>query len=306
MNPVTVSYAPHIHNHASTSHIMRDVLIALSPALAGSVLIFGMRAAVVIFMCVASAVVFEWGYQKIMKKQETISDLSACVTGLLLAFNLPVDIPLWQAVFGSGVAIILVKQFFGGIGKNFANPALTARVVMLISFPTAMSTWAEVPNAVSSATPLELVQTGALQYMPSNLDLFLGLHGGSLGETSELALIIGGVYLIARRVITWHIPVSFIGTVYILTAILGEQPTVQLLAGGLFIGAIFMATDYPTSPQTNSGRLIFGLGCGLLTVIIRVWGNYPEGVSFAILFMNCIVPFINKLTMHHALGGKKA
>jgi len=285
---------------------MRDVLIALSPALAGSVLIFGMRAAVVIFMCVASAVVFEWGYQKIMKKQETISDLSACVTGLLLAFNLPVDIPLWQAVFGSGVAIILVKQFFGGIGKNFANPALTARVVMLISFPTAMSTWAEVPNAVSSATPLELVQTGALQYMPSNLDLFLGLHGGSLGETSELALIIGGVYLIARRVITWHIPVSFIGTVYILTAILGEQPTVQLLAGGLFIGAIFMATDYPTSPQTNSGRLIFGLGCGLLTVIIRVWGNYPEGVSFAILFMNCIVPFINKLTMHHALGGKKA
>jgi len=262
MNNMTVNYAPHIHAPSSTSQIMRDVLIALSPALVGSILIFGMRAAAVIFICVASAVVFEWAYQKIMRKKETISDLSACVTGVLLAFNLPVDIPLWQAIFGSGVAIILVKQFFGGLGKNFANPALTARIVMLISFPTAMSTWAEIPDAVSSATPLELLYTGNLAALPSNLDLFLGLHGGSLGETSELALLIGGIYLLARRVITWHIPATFIGTVFLFTALLGERPTVHLLAGGLFLGAIFMATDYPTSPQTSSGRILFGIGCG--------------------------------------------
>ena len=321
-NKMTVSFAPHIHDSTTTNRIMLDVIIALCPALIAAVVIFGPRAALVTIVCVVSCVFFEWAYEKVTRRPCTIRDLSAGITGILLAFNLPSSIPLWQAVFGSAVAIILVKQFFGGIGKNFANPALTARIVMLISFPTAMTTWyptpgglfgrasgavsGATPSAISGATPLELMQRGDLDLMPSLMEMLLGVHGGSLGETSAIALLIGGVYLLARRVITWHTPVAFIGTTVLLSAILGEHPTYQLLLGGLLLGAIFMATDYPTSPQTSSGRLVFGVGCGLLTVLIRVWGNYPEGVSFAILFMNCLVPYINKFTLSKALGGKKA
>jgi len=301
-----VSFAPHIRERVTTSRIMLDVIIALCPAFIAAVLIFGPRAALVTGVCVASCVFFEWAYQKLLKKTITVGDFSAVITGMLLAFNLPVGIPLWQAIFGSGVAIILVKQLFGGIGKNFANPAITARIVMFISFPAAMATWAPIPvDAISSATPLELIQRGDLAALPGMWDMFIGTRMGSLGETSALALLIGGIYLLARRVITWHIPVAFIGTVFVLTALLGIQPTFQLFAGGLLLGAIFMATDYPTSPQTRTGRIIFGIGCGVLTVIIRAWGAYPEGVSFAILFMNVLVPFINKLTMTKPLGGIK-
>jgi len=299
---------------------MLDVVIALCPAFIAAVLIFGPRAALVTGVCVASCVFFEWAYQKMVKRPITVGDFSAVITGVLLAFNLPVGIPLWQAIFGSGVAIILVKQLFGGIGKNFANPAITARIVMFMSFPAAMATWTPIAadaissatdaissatDAISGATPLELIQRGELAALPRMWDMFIGTRMGSLGETSALALLIGGIYLLARRVITWHIPVTFIGTVFVLTAFLGLQPTFQLFAGGLLLGAIFMATDYPTSPQTSTGRIIFGIGCGVLTVIIRAWGAYPEGVSFAILFMNVLVPFINKLTITKPLGGIK-
>ena len=304
MGNMTVSFMPHIRDNTSTNRIMLDVLIALCPAFIASILIFGGRSALVVGVCVASCVFFEWAYQKITKRKSTIKDLSACITGVLLAFNLPETIPLWMAVFGCGVAIILVKQLFGGIGKNFANPAITARIVMVISFPVAMTTWTQLPDAVSGATPLALIQSGDLSYLPSLMDMFLGLRGGCLGETSALALLLGGAYLIIRRVITWHIPVTFIGTVFVLTGLLGQQPSYQLMAGGLLIGAIFMATDYVTSPQTAKGRIIFGIGAGLLTVLIRVWGSYPDGVSFAILFMNVLVPFINKFTQTKPLGGK--
>ena len=224
-----------------------------------------------------------------------------------LALILPVDIHLWQAAFGSFVAIIVVKQFFGGIGQNFANPAITARVIMLVAFSGAMTTWA-VPafaDATSAATPLAVIAGGEGQ-LPSLMQMFLGARGGSMGETSCLALLLGGAYLIYRRVISWHTPVAFIGTVLVLTALLGQQPLYQVMAGGLFLGAIFMATDYTTSPPTPAGKLIFGVGCGLITVLIRVWGNYPEGVSFSILLMNILNPYICDWTRTKPFGGVQA
>ena len=305
MGNLTVTFAPHIRAPLTTSKIMQDVIIALCPALIASVLIFGWRAAAVVLLCMGWCVIFERGFQHITKRPNTIRDNSAALTGLLLAFNLPVGIPFWMAIVGCAVAIILVKQMFGGIGKNFANPALTARIVMFISFPTAMATWVHV-DGVSTATPLELMQRGDFAYMPSMAQMLLGTHGGSLGETSAIALLLGGAYLLFRRVITWHIPVSIIGTVVVLSVLLGENPMYHILLGGLLLAAIFMATDYPTSPQTGKGRIIFGIGVGLLTVVIRVWGNFPEGISFAILFMNCLVPYINKFSYSRALGGKRA
>lgn len=302
---MTVSYAPHIRGKATTSRIMFDVIIALFPAFIASIFIFGPRAALVTGVCVATCVLCEWIYQKALKKQSTINDLSAVITGILLAFNLPVGIPIWQAVFGSVVAIILVKQLFGGIGKNFANPAITARVIMFLAFSVTMTTWVQLPDAVSGATPLVLLGRGEFESLPGIWEMIIGMRGGCLGETSNLALFIGGVYLIIRRVITWHAPVTFIATVFALTAIFGEQPVYHLFAGGLFLGAIFMATDYVTTPQTNLGRIIFGAGAGILTVIIRLYGSYPEGVSFAILIMNTVVPHINRLTLKKALGGVK-
>jgi electron transport complex protein RnfD len=299
-----VNYSPHIHDRITSSRIMLDVVIALIPALIASVFVFGPKALLVTGVCTGSCVFFEWAYQKIVKRPVTISDFSAVITGILLAFNLPVDIPLWQAVFGCAVAIILVKQLFGGLGKNFANPAVTARVVMMLAFATTMTTWVQI-DAYSSATPLMLMKRGEFEHLPTYFNMLFGVHGGSLGETSVIALLLGGIYLLARRVITWHTPVAFIGTVAIVSILFGQPLIYHLLAGGLFLGAFFMATDYPTTPQTSNGRLVFGFGCGLITVIIRLYGNYPEGVAFSILIMNMLVPYINKLTAKKALGGKK-
>lgn len=305
MNNLIVSASPHIHNRIDTRRIMADVLIALIPALIASVIIFGIRSLLVVGVCVAFAILGEWGFQKICKRDVTVNDLSAVVTGVLLAYNLPVEVPLWQAAFGSIVAIVVVKQMFGGIGKNFANPAITARIIMLIAFAGSMTTWHS-PDAVSTATPLMLMKSGDVAGLPSLMDMFLGLRGGSLGETCVLALLIGGIYLMVRRVISWHIPVTYIATVFVLTAILGKQPEYQVVSGGLMLVAFFMATDYATSPSTGKGKIIFGIGCGLITVLIRVWGNYPEGASFAVLLMNIVTPHINNLTRTKPLGGVKA
>ncbi len=307
MNNMIVSVNPHIYAKDTTQTIMRDVLIALFPAVIASIVFFGVKALLVEVVCVATAMLCEWAFEKITKKPCTVMDLSAAVTGLILALNLPVDIPVWQAMFGSFVAVIVVKQFFGGIGQNFANPAITARVIMLVAFSGAMTSWA-VPafaDATSAATPLAVIASGEGQ-LPSLLQMFLGARGGSMGETSCLALLIGGVYLICRKVISWHTPVAFIGTVLVCTALLGQQPLYQVMAGGLFLGAFFMATDYTTSPPTPKGRLIFGVGCGLITVLIRVWGNFPEGVSFSILLMNILNPYICDWTKTKPFGGVQA
>lgn len=311
MNNMIVSVNPHIYAKDTTQTIMRDVLIALVPAVIASILFFGVRALLIEVVCVAVAMGCEWAFEKICKKPITVLDLSAAVTGLILALNLPVDIPVWQAMFGSFVAIVVVKQFFGGIGQNFANPAITARVIMLVAFSGAMTTWHNpafagfAADAVTSATPLAILG-GSEGQLPTLAQMFLGARGGSMGETSCLALLLGGLYLIYRRVITWHTPVAFIGTVLVLTALLGKQPLYQVMAGGLFIGAFFMATDYTTSPPTPKGKLIFGLGCGLITVLIRVWGNYPEGVSFSILLMNILNPYICDWTKTKPFGGVQA
>lgn len=297
-----VSPAPHVRAKTDTQSIMLDVIIAMLPALVASVIIFGWRALLVVAVCVLSSVAFEFLFQKLCRRASTVSDLSAVVTGMLLAFNLPVGIPLWQAVFGCLVAIVAVKQLFGGIGRNFANPAITARIVMLISFAGTMTNFSVNADTVSSATPL--TQMGS-EAMPSLLDLFLGNHGGSLGETCALALIIGFVYLLIRRVITWHTTVAFVGTVALFTLCLGHNPLEHVLSGGLLLGAIFMATDYSTTPSTKWGKVIFGCGCGILTVLIRVFGGYPEGVSFAILFMNILTPYISKFTRRKIFGGVK-
>ncbi len=307
MNNMIVSVNPHVYAKDTTQTIMRDVLIALFPAVIASIIFFGVQALLVEVVCVAVAVACEWAFEKICKKPVTIMDLSAAVTGLLLALNLPVEIPLWQAAFGAFVAVVVVKQFFGGIGQNFANPAITARVIMLVAFAGTMTTW-KVPaftDVTSAATPLAVI-AGSEGTLPTLLQMFLGARGGSMGETSCLALLIGGVYLICRRVISWHTPVAFIGTVLVLTALLGQQPLYQVMAGGLFIGAIFMATDYTTSPPTPAGKLIFGVGCGLITVLIRVWGNFPEGVSFSILLMNILNPYICDWTKTKPFGGVQA
>lgn len=301
----TVSVSPHLRARQDTRSIMRDVLIALIPALAASVVIFGERALLVEAVCIAAAVLSELIFERITKRPNTVPDLSAVVTGLLLAFNLPVDIPVWQAALGSIIAIIVVKQLFGGLGQNFANPAITARIIMLLAFSGTMTTWAAVPDAVSSATPLAVL-SGAEGTLPPLADMFLGLRGGCLGETSALALLLGGAYLLIRRVISWHTPVAFLGTVFIFTLLLGEQPVYQLMSGGLLLGAFFMATDYATTPSTNPGRIIFGVGCGLITVLIRVWGSYPEGVSFSILLMNILTPHISNWTRTKPFGGVKA
>ncbi|MDR0839041.1 MAG: RnfABCDGE type electron transport complex subunit D [Oscillospiraceae bacterium] len=303
MKLLTVSPAPHIHGKATTSGIMRDVLIALAPAAVASAVIFGLRALLVIAVCVASSVVFEWGYEKLTKRDNTVRDMSACVTGVLLAYNLPVTIPLWQAVVGSAVAIILVKQLFGGIGRNFANPAITARIFMALAFAGTMSNFTY--DAVTSATPLVYLQNGAFSFSYSVRDLFLGTHAGVLGETCAVALIIGFVYLLIRRVISWETSVVYVVVVFALSAAFGWDPVRSILSGGLMLGAIFMATDYVTAPMTFWGRVIFGAGCGVLTVIIRRYGSYPEGVSFSILLMNILTPYINKLTMSRPFGGAR-
>lgn len=303
-----VSTSPHIHSRTDTSTLMRDVVIALVPALIASVVIFGVRALLVTFVSVAAAVITEYLFEKGCKKPVTIGDWSAVVTGVLLAYNLPVTIPLWQAALGSIIAILVVKQLFGGLGKNFANPAIVGRIVLFLSFSKTMTAW-QFPDAVSTATPLALMASGQMSALPTKLAMFLGQKGGCLGEVSGLALLIGFAYLLIRGVITWHTPVVFVGTVFLLSWMLGGSANYalcQVLAGGLLLGAIFMATDYVTTPSTKWGRVIFGFGAGLLTVLIRQWGNYAEGVSFAILFMNILTPYISKWTRRKPFGGVTA
>ncbi len=302
---LTLSVSPHIHSGRSTRRIMLDVLIALLPATAAGAVIFGLRSLLVVAVTVAACVGFEALFNLAAKKPIPVGDLSAAVTGLLLALNLPANIPLWQCAVGALFAMVVVKGLFGGLGANPVNPAITARVFMLVAFGT-MAKAAFPVDAVSSATPL------ASEEATSLMDLFLGNHGGAIGETCAAALLLGGIYLIVRRVITWHIPVAFIGTVF-LTSFLMESmdPMAGLaavLSGGLLIGAIFMATDYVTSPATPWGKIIFGLGAGLITFLIRYFGVYPEGVSFAILFMNIITPYISSWTKRKVfgVGGKNA
>ena len=302
-----VSPSPHLRGGDTTQKIMGDVLIALIPAAIASVVIFGFRALMVLAVTVISCVLSEYLSRKIMKRDNTIPDLSAVVTGVLLALNLPVSIHPLIAAFGGVVAIVVVKQMFGGIGMNFVNPALTARIVLMSSFPTQMSTWSEPfyylkgsADAITTASPLNMMANGG--ELPSLSALFLGFLAGCLGETCAVALLLGGVYLALRRVIRIEIPLCFIGTVFVFSWILGQNPVEHILTGGLLLGAIFMATDYTTSPITFSGRIIFGIGCGLLTVLIRVFGSLPEGVSFSIILMNILVPHIERLTRPKPFG----
>ncbi|MBQ5884039.1 MAG: RnfABCDGE type electron transport complex subunit D, partial [Clostridia bacterium] len=295
-NKLHISVSPHIHSKNSTQRIMLDVLISLLPATIAGVVIFGIEALLVIAVCVAVCVLGEFVFNKITKKPLTICDLSAAVTGLLLALNLPANVPLWQAAIGSLFAIIIVKCIFGGIGRNVVNPAITGRVFMLVAF-SSMTKAAFPVDATAGATPLAEIANGSEVVLT---DLILGNVGGSIGETCKVALLIGGIYLLIRRVITWHIPVAFIATTFIFTLVVHEFDFMLalslILSGGLFLGAIFMATDYVTSPTTPLGKIIFGIGAGLITVLIREWGIYPEGVSFAILIMNILNPYIDMLT----------
>lgn len=287
---------------------MLDVIIALLPAAIAGVIIFGAKALGVIAACVITAVVSEALFNLVVHKQQTVGDLSAVVTGLLLALNLSTNVAIWQCVVGTAFAIVVVKCLFGGLGKNFANPAITGRVFMLLAFSTvAGGAKPAVVELVSSATPLELLAQGS-ENAPSLMELFLGLHGGAIGETCCLALLLGFAWLLFRRVIKWHVPVIFIGTVFVLYLVFTgsfQMAFAEILAGGLFIGAIFMATDYVTSPITLKGKMVFALGCGLVTFIIRYFCAYPEGVSFSILAMNILTPYIEKFTANTPLGGSK-
>ena len=311
MDKLILSVSPHLRAKTNTTIIMLDVVIALIPSLVVSAFVFGLRALLLVAVCIASCVLAEYLFGLIAKKPCTIGDLSAVVTGILLAFNLPVGLPIWQAVVGSVVAIIVVKQLFGGLGMNFANPAIVGRIVMFLAFSGTMSNY-EIPNKsgdlIATATPL--VATG--NDVPSLFNLFIGNNNGCIGETCAAALILGGVYLIIRKVITFHIPVIFIGTVFVLSLLVAPEGQTalnyalyQILSGGLMLGAIFMATDYVTSPYTKWGKVIFALGCALITFAVRQWGSYPEGVSFSILFMNILTPYINNWTATKPFGGAK-
>lgn len=310
-NNMLLSVNPHVYAARNTRGVMLEVIIALLPAAAAAVYFFGMPSALVIATCVISSVIFELLFTKITGRKTTIGDLSAVVTGLLLALNLPANIPLWQAAVGCFIAIVVAKCLFGGLGYNFANPAITARVAMLIAFTGTMTAAVfPIQNAdlEASATPLSVLASGET-VNATLLDMFLGNRGGALGETSALALLIGGIFLVVRKVITWHTPVAFIGTVFVGSLLIAGDMTTALyytLSGGLFIGAIFMATDYVTTPCTPKGKLIFGIGCGIITILIRFFGSYPEGVSFSILLMNILTPYIEKWTMLKPFGGVKA
>jgi len=304
----TVSSSPHIKSNNSVQGIMRDVIIALIPATFAGIYFFGMQAFLVTLVSVLSCIAAEALWQKLAHRKITIGDLSAVVTGLLLAFNLPAAVPLWLPAIGGFFAIIIVKQFFGGIGQNIINPALAARAFLLASWPVHMTNFTV--DGTSSATALGILKTGG-SHLPSLMNIFIGNVGGCIGETSVLALIIGGAYLLYRKVISWHTPVSYIGSVFILTFILGRHGLMtgnalyEIFAGGLMIGAIYMATDYSTSPMTKNGQLVFGIGCGILTTIIRLYGGYAEGVSYAILIMSLFVPFIDKFTALRVFGEVK-
>ena len=307
MAALSLSASPHIHSGNSTRRVMLDVVIALLPASVAAVLIFGMKALVVLLACTVSAVLFEALFCLLTGRKQSVGDLSAVVTGLLLGLNLSTNVPVWQCVIGSFFAIILVKCLFGGLGHNFANPAITARVFMLLAF-SAVAGGAN-PVAVeltTSATPLELINSD-MSALPGLGDMFLGLRGGAVGESCILALLIGYAYLVFRRHIKWFVPATFIGVVFVLSLVFSGDlvySLYQIMGGGLFIGAIFMATDYVTTPITVKGKVVFAAGCGIITFVIRYFCAYPEGVSFSILAMNILTPYIEKLTAAKPLGGK--
>ena len=301
MQKMNITSSPHITNADNTSGIMLDVIFALLPATICGIFFFGFHALLIVAVTVASAVASEYIWCRAIKKETSIRDLSAIVTGLILGLNLPPTLPLWMAALGSAIAIVIVKQMFGGLGHNFANPALTARIALMVSFPTAMTTFVDpfvASDAVSTATPL----SGSQQIPTDITGLFFGNYPGCIGETSALLLLAGGIYLVLRKVIMPHIPLAFLGSAAALSALLGENPLYTILSGGIMLGSIFMATDYVTSPHTKWGKVIFGVGCGLITVVIRHFGNIPEGVSFAILLMNILTPHITRLTTRKPFG----
>lgn len=308
-----VSSSPHVRANSSISKIMRDVVIALIPAVIAAAIFFGLKALFIIGVSIASAVLTEAFIEYITKKPITISDWSAVITGLLVAFNLPPTAPWWLAAIGSAFAIAIVKQLFGGLGYNFLNPALAARAFLLASWPVRMTTWIKPgADAVSTATPLAILKgTEAAGNLPSLWDMFIGNIGGCIGETSTLALLIGAAYLLYKGVIKWRIPTIYIATVALLTWIIGPngiftgQPLYHILSGGLILGAFFMTTDYVTSPVTPLGQIIMGLGCGIITTVIRLYGGYPEGVSYSILFMNVATPLIERYTVPKKFGEVK-
>lgn len=300
MEKLIVSTSPHIQTKDTTQSIMRDVLIALAPASVAAVVLFGLGALLNIVLCVGTCMLSEFLFNIITKRTQTVLDLSSAVTGLLLALNLSTGANVWHCIVGSVFAIVVVKCLFGGIGCNFANPAITARVFLLIAFSTSIAGGSQTnfqTDLVAGATPLEIIKMGDTSTLPSLLDMLLGNRGGAIGETCAIALILGGIYLVVRKVISWHTPVIFIATVFVLSLIIKQDITLALyevLGGGLLIGAIFMATDYSTTPINKLGKMVFAFGCGLITVLIRFWGSYPEGVSFAILLMNILSPYIEK------------
>lgn len=325
-NKLLVITSPHLKDPTTTSSIMLSVVVALIPTAIAATLLFGLRALMLICVCVASCIIFEYLYNLATKQPSTISDCSAVVTGMLLAFNLPSTLPFWMAMVGCFVAIVIVKMLFGGIGRNFANPAITARVVLLVSFASAMGDPSAFVNPVfadgkisyiAGATPLAAINTtqmgglsdignmamGSVDGVPNVFEMLFGLKGGSLGETCAITLLIGGIYLIYKKVISPIIPLTYIGTVFVMSWVLGVNPISQVLAGGLILGAFFMATDYSTSPVTKKGKVIFAIGCGLLTIVIRLYGQYVEGVSFAILLMNILTPLIDRWTKTKPFGG---
>lgn len=301
---LALSSSPHIHARQDTRDIMMWVLIALAPSGLAGVYFLGVRSAIVMAVCVVAAVASEYVWQKVAKQNSSICDLSAAVTGLLLAYNLPPSIPFWMAAVGSVFAIIVVKQFFGGVGQNIMNPALAGRAMMLTSWPVPMTTWTV--DGVSAATPLAIIKNG-MDGLPSLTDLVIGRVGGCIGETSALALLIGFAILLARDIVKWHVPVIYIAVVAALSAALGRPagPIYEICAGGLMLGAIFMATDYTTSPMSRKGQIIFAAGCGVLTGLIRTFGGYPEGVSYSIIIMNLTVPLIDKFTRPRVFGEVK-
>lgn len=288
----------------TTQKVMLHVIIALIPSIIAATVIFGIRALLLILVTTSTAVVWEALCCILRKKQTTVNDLSAVVTGILLALNLPATLPFWMAAIGSFIAIAVVKELFGGLGKNFANPAIVGRIVLMLSFTSAMTTWVKPfyyksSEIVTGATPLVSKDTGYL-------DLFLGNCGGVIGEVCALALIIGGIYLVALKIISPVTPICFLGTVALFSFLVGEDALYQILSGGVMLGAIFMATDYVTTPMTGLGKLIFGVGCGIITCVIRFYCSMAEGVSFAILFMNILTPFIDMATKTRPFGAKKA
>ena len=307
---LTVSSSPHAHSGTTTQSLMRDVVIALLPAAAMSVAFFGVNALVLILVSVAASLFFEYAFCRILKKTVTVYDFSAVITGMLIAFNVPATMPVWMVIIGDFIAIVIVKQFFGGLGQNFVNPAIAARIILMVSFPLQMTTYpvnAMAADAVTTATPLNLY---GVDNAPGLLELFLGYHGGCLGEVCAAALLVGFIYLLIRKVVSPVIPACFIGTVFIIMLIAGKgsfyYALYEVLSGGLLLGALFMATDYVTSPVNLWGRVVFGIGCGVITCLIRLFGATAEGVSFAIILMNILVPHIERLTRSKVFGEVKS